>query len=64
MRPTAPNAPLRPFQMAMLSSADWLMRRLRGAKGSQRLEMRERRSSCSATLPSTSMMSRASASSG
>ncbi len=64
MRPTAPNAPLRPFQIARLSSADCDTFMLSGANGSHSALMRPSRSSCSATLPSTSMISIASASSG
>ena len=43
MRPTAPNAPLRPFQMARLSSADWDTRMLIGSNGRQSALMRASR---------------------
>ncbi len=64
MRPTAPNAPLRPFQIASDCSGVSATFIEIGSKRAQMPRSLARSESCSATLPSTSMISIASASSG
>ena len=60
----APNAALRPFQMAALCSALWLMRIALGANGLAMPVITASRSAISSLEPSTSMISSASTSSG
>ena len=60
----APKADLRPFQIAALCSALWLMRSTLGAKRLAMSPMALSRSAISSSEPSTSMISSASTSVG
>ena len=60
----APNADLRPFQMAALCSALWLMRTSRGLNGLASSVITLSRLAISSLEPSTSMISSASTSIG